>query len=648
MQTPLSTHCFFSAALTLSLALVSSPSVADEPRVWTDSTGKFRVTASLIEVQDDVVFLKTDAGKTLKIPLTRLSQADQDFLEAGENPFEMVDAAPQPRTTVPATVPAAQSSGASPSRSAWDNPPVVNWNNVPTIDRGFGESPWTYTPPASNTLAFEPKSASLPGKANFFEGMRRLKVNPLAARCVAGYTWTFSTPKPLSRISLVDLPSGKAINSEPVECNMCPLAVLNDGQTVLMQGTGGDRDGFETGDQLQLWNLTGTKVTRSGIWVPFKDDKKAFGKTSNAHPVQAIPIDGDLLVMLGDNGHLACFDLASLTPVWHARLSRNFEVTLTTDRKQMFVLDEQTLMLVDPASGQSKGSMQLEGKPRLGWTKMRLNESGDKMLLSFINTLRVMDLTTGETIDEYSREGGAPIAPNGLSYPAPDFALLNNHLLLHIPSRITVCDYKDAAAITSVGGTEFVGLLSDKGGLIVPTSIPHPKATEILKQAVDDPSVFLIHPGVSVALDVSGVPGNDRAEVEQKLKVAIAKAGYNLNNSAAIKIKAGITGPKQEAISYIARGAYIANVYNSTITIESGGTKAWSRSAGNIPMMLQTERGQSIQEKLDELGKRPNLSFFETVALPKLLQAPTQSSAGNTQNALLVSKFTLRGLVDSK
>ncbi|QDV41368.1 hypothetical protein Enr13x_12060 [Stieleria neptunia] len=637
-------HRVCTAALLVSFALLVSPAGGDEPRTWTDSTGKFRVTAILIQVQDDVVFLKTDAGKTLKIPVARLSQADQDFLDAGENPFEMVDAEPSPRVSVPA----APANTDSPSSSAWTNPPAVNWGSVPTMDKGFGETQWNYTPPANNALPFEPKAASLPGKANFFEGMRRLKINPLAARCVAGYTWTFSTPKPLSRISLVDLPSGKAINSDPVECNMCPLTIFNDGKTVLMQGTGKERDGFETGDQLQLWTLTGTKVTRSGIWVPFKDDKKAFGKTTNARPIKAVPIANDLLILLSDNGHLACFELATLNPIWHAKLSRNFEVTWTTDRKQMFVLDEQTLMLVDPQTGQSKGSLQLEGKPRLGWTKMRLSESGDRMLISYVNNLRIMDLKTGETIDEYSREGGAPLSPNGLSYPAPDYALLNNHLLFHIPSRITVCDYKDAAVITSVGGTEFVGLLSDKGGLIVPTSIPHPRATEILKQAVDDPSVFLIHPGVSVALDVSGVPGNYRAEVEQNLKNAISKAGYKLGSSAAIKIKAAITGPKQEAVSYIARGAYVANVYNSTITIESGGTKAWSRSAGNIPMMLQTKRGQSIQEKLDELGKRPNTSFFAAVALPKLLQAPTKSSGGNHQNALLVSKFTLRGLVDSE
>ncbi|MCS7469932.1 SHD1 domain-containing protein [Stieleria sp. ICT_E10.1] len=636
--------CVFVVTFTVCIALLVSPGRADEPRTWTDSTGKFRVTASLIQVQDEVVFLKTDTGKTLKIPVARLSQADRDFLNAGENPFEMVDAEPSPRVRVPA----APANTGNPSMSAWTHPPAINWDSVPTMDPGFGESQWNYTPPVNNALPFETKAASLPAKANFFEGMRRLQINPLAARCVAGYTWTFSTPKPLSRISLVDLPSGKAINSEPVECNMCPLTVLNDGKTVLMQGTGGDRDGFETGDQLQLWTLTGTKVTRSGIWVPFPADKKAFGKTTHARPIKAVPIANNLLILLSDSGHLACFDLATLNPIWHARLSQNFAVTCTTDRQQMFVLDEHTLMLVDPLTGQAKGSMQLEGKPRLGWTKMQLNESGDQMLISFVNNLRIMDLKTGETIDEYSREGGAPIAPNGLSYPAPDYALLDNHLLLHIPSRITVCDYKDAAVITSVGGTEFVGLLSDGGGLIVPTSIPHPKATEVLRQAVDDPSVFLIHPGVNVAMDVSGVPDKYRAEVEQNLKNAISKAGYKLSNGAAIKIKAAISGPKNEAVSYIARGAYVAKVYQSTLTIESDGTKAWSRSGSNIPMMLQTKRGQSIQEKLDELGKRPNTSFFETVALPKLLQAPTKSSSGNTQNALLVSKFTLRGLVDSE
>ncbi len=637
-----SNACRFLVLVLISLWLPNHVT-AQQPRTWTDSTGKFQVTATLIEVKDGAVFLQSANGKTLKIPVERLCEADQKFLTADENPFEMVapDAVPADTPAVPTPV------DNRTSASAWSNPPDVNWDNVRTLDKGFGESEWSYTPPQSNRLTFEPKRTSLPSKANFFEGMRRLEINPLAARAAVGYTWTFSTPKHKSRVSLIDLPSGKAINSDHVECNMCPLTVLNDGKSILMHGTGGDRDGYETGDQLQIWTLSGRQVTRSATWIPFKDEGKSFGKTVNGSVSRAIPIAGNRILLMAGSGHLACVGLHSLQPIWHERLSRNHSIELTTDRKELFVLNEQVLMHLDPFSGEVKGSIRLEGNPQLGWTKMRLNAEGDQMLLSYTNSLRVIDLKTAETVHQYTRETGGVLSPNGLSYPAPDYALLNNNLLFHIPSGITVCDYKDAAAITSVGGVEFVGLLGDGGGVVAPTQIPHARAVSLLEQAVDDPSVFLIHPGVSVSLDSSAVPGNYRAEVEKNIREAIDKAGYKLSNGAPIKIKASVTGPKTEAVSYIARGAYVANVYTSGVSIEHQGAKIWNRTGSNIPMMLSTKRGQSIQERLDELGKGPSLSFFQGVALPRMMQAPTKSSNGNNQNALLVSKFTLTGIVDA-
>ncbi|TWT87855.1 SHD1 domain-containing protein [Neorhodopirellula pilleata] len=61
-------------------------------RIWTDSTGRFKVSARLIEQSSDSVTLLTDAGKTVKLPRERLSQTDQDFLSSqersDENPFE--------------------------------------------------------------------------------------------------------------------------------------------------------------------------------------------------------------------------------------------------------------------------------------------------------------------------------------------------------------------------------------------------------------------------------------------------------------------------------------------------------------------------------------------------------------------------------
>ncbi|MGV3484700.1 MAG: hypothetical protein ACO1RT_09810, partial [Planctomycetaceae bacterium] len=78
------------------------------------------------------------------------------------------------------------------------------------------------------------------------------------------------------------------------------------------------------------------------------------------------------------------------------------------------------------------------------------------------------------------------------------------------------------------------------------------------------------------------------------------------------------------------------------------GKDLWSTGGNNIPGFLQTQRGQSIQDKLNELGKTPNLQLFEKAKLPKLLQKPGDSQTPNQSAALLVSKFTLQGLVDSK
>ncbi|MFU7559167.1 SHD1 domain-containing protein [Roseiconus sp. JC912] len=649
---------WISVVLLVTFTLGARESAAQEVRTWADSSGRFKLPATLIEVKDGTVFLKRTDGQTVKVPLDRLSPSDQQYLRGLENPFEMVaedskttlqPSASRPSSTPPQTVSgsADNSNEATTGLAVWGNPPEVRWTGVKELDEGFGDQQWTYQP-VENTLSFEPKPASVPEKKNFFEGMRRLQVNPVNGTCVAGYTWTFSTPEHVSRISLVDLKTGQSRNSELVTCNMCPLAVLQDGETVLMQGTGREREGYETGDQLQLWKFNGTKIARSGIWIPFPSEKKAFGKTVNAQVSQAFPIANNRIILLADNGHLACFDLGTLSPQWHFQLSQNRAITMTVDHQQMFVLNERRLLHVDPLTGDVKGSLTLEGEPRMGWTKIRLNPTGERMLISYVNHLRVIDLVDGKTLDEYATAGGAPLSPNGLGYPADDYALLNNHLLFHIPSRITLCDYKDAASIETVGGLAFVGILSDRGGRIVPLKLPHPEAETMLKQAVDDPSVFLMYPGVQVSLDVSDVPAAYRAEAESGLREAIGTAGYRFAKSANLQIKAAVTGPVQEAVSYIARGAYIANKYTTTVEIRFNGEKVWSRSSSNIPGVLMTKRGQSIQEKLDELGRSPNVGFFKSIPLPKLLQKPTSNGSGNQQNALMVSKFTMQGIVDSK
>jgi hypothetical protein len=185
--------------------------------------------------------------------------------------------------------------------------------------------------------------------------------------------------------------------------------------------------------------------------------------------------------------------------------------------------------------------------------------------------------------------------------------------------------------------------------LIVPTSIPHPPAAELLAQAADDPSVFLIHPGVEVSVAVGSVANANRLTIETGLRALAESAGYRVVQNAPIKITANISAPKQEAVSYIGRGSYVTTQYTSTVAIDYEGKSIWARSQTNIPGMLQTSSGQSIQEKLDELSRQPNTSVFTSLKLPKLLQKPSSNGqAANTNNALMKAKFTLNGLIDAK
>jgi len=58
----------------------AAKSATQERRTWVDTTGKFRVRAQLVDVQDGNVRLKKLDGSVISVPIEKLSQADQDWL----------------------------------------------------------------------------------------------------------------------------------------------------------------------------------------------------------------------------------------------------------------------------------------------------------------------------------------------------------------------------------------------------------------------------------------------------------------------------------------------------------------------------------------------------------------------------------------
>ena len=72
-------------------------------RTWTDKTGKHTVEAELVEVKDGEAVLKKTDGKVVRVPVARLSKADQKYLESlGKADQKPADDSP---VTQPAAVP---------------------------------------------------------------------------------------------------------------------------------------------------------------------------------------------------------------------------------------------------------------------------------------------------------------------------------------------------------------------------------------------------------------------------------------------------------------------------------------------------------------------------------------------------------------
>ena len=64
---------------------------AEEPRTWTDATGAFRKQAVLERLEDGFVILKLEDGAIRRIPLAKLSSADQEYAKGASARSEAVD-----------------------------------------------------------------------------------------------------------------------------------------------------------------------------------------------------------------------------------------------------------------------------------------------------------------------------------------------------------------------------------------------------------------------------------------------------------------------------------------------------------------------------------------------------------------------------
>lgn len=618
--------------LTLCCTLIVASAWAAEYREWKDSTGRHTIEARFIEQQGESVILQTRQGKRLTIELSRLSKEDQQHVAGlgDENPFRELTDEP--------------SGGMAPAAAAG---PATDWSTAEEIEIVGGDR-WEVPIPESPGLGFEPKQVPLPKKQHFFENMQPLAVNPLCKRAAIGYVTSFSVPTPITRVVLADIAGGRMVASEPVEANMRPMALLNDGATIVMTGF---EDKGEGADHLQFWRLNGKAVVRGPLWKPYADDENAqnvsrrpgSAVTKETKIAFAESVDESTLLTCSAVGHLVAWNPSSRQPIWHMRLGAAPSPAWSADRQLMVFAQSKQFLVVRTTDGEILGQASLADKGNLSWLSFALSPSGKLLGVSSWDRLLLFDLEKKEWVGDMNFPGlqGA----HALAFPDEEYVLIDGKILIHWPSRIRLWEYSGASTAATIGQYTFFGLTSDAGGLLYPTELPHAEAVSMLESARERSDIFIIRPGVPLAIDVSGVKSQHQAAVRESLELAISKIGCQVAPQAEVQVVATVTGPKQEAAAYHMSGAHVVQKYVSKVALRYANNEIWSSSGTNIPGMIMLSRGETLEQYLAKASKAPNLSFFKTVALPNYLQKPAGGAQGQSKQQMTigVSKLTING-----
>ena len=229
------------------------------------------------------------------------------------------------------------------------------------------------------------------------------------------------------------------------------------------------------------------------------------------------------------------------------------------------------------------------------------------------------------------------------------WVILSNDYLVELKSRIKLWQFIGTNYMTHFGSTPVFGVNNGGGMRFMPTTLPTPDAEKMLETALKQPNLFVWRKGVDVRIDVDGVPSPFQAEVSKALNDQAQRMNCRVSPSAAITLKASVSGPKAEAVSYFFGGSFVLQQYQSTLQIVYSGNPIWSGTATNTPGAVSRGTKEEMQKQIDDAGQRPNISYFAATALPEFLQKPeANATGGRNKQTIGVSRVTATGLQTEK
>lgn len=628
----------------LFLTILATALRADDVRTWTDSTGKHKIRASFVSLENGRVTLEKPDGTSLEIDLKKLSKADQKYLAdamkaAGDSPFETKEPSPfesKPKKKAKSSRPTADDDEAS-EDAVGGEPRVikVDFSSAEQVNLATTEE-WKVVVPTNEGFPGKPKTSALPKKSSFFEGVKRVAVNQAAGKAAVGFALGEPKPSGTTRVVLCDLATGKATAPAVASTQMAPLAVHDDGRQIVMRR---EEFGFGNQDRLEVWTLKGSRAERRLVWTPYDDVK--WGPHRDV--LWGEFLDSSHFATSSRGGKVVIWSFPELEPLTTFSLVEGAVPGLSPDRKLLAYCTGKEIGVYDIVRGEVIAQQATE-QP-LQWPSVAFSPSGKRLACTAADKLLIWDTATGKLERTIPCTGIHVQEP--VQFPADDFVLVNGKFLFDVENQLKLWTYEGAEqAATSGGWTFFAATNGDqKPGALVAVQVPQPAAKSLLNKALTQPDLFVLRSGTTVRLNLNAIPdAAQRENVRKALTDRLQTIGCMVGDNGTIELAASMEGPKDRDVRYMFGGGdYKMKEYIGRLKFVYQGQTAWETQSSNVPGVISLKKGENVGDKLREFEK-PNYAFFDKVELPKFLQKPAQGQGAGASLTLGKSHVTTSGL----
>ena len=496
-------------------------------------------------------------------------------------------------------------------------------------------------PLAVGSVMATPKPAGarpigFPAAPDFFDKISGLAISVPSGKAVVGrINQRPGSPDAFSRFYVCDLSGEADTESTRIIGNYTPLALSDDGQTLLVcQVT----DAFGGGEKLEFWSIQG-KYKRLAAFTPYEAANKSPGVSKHDSAVKRALFAGPNQLVTADvGGNVVVWDVSTGKPTYQITSQRDADPARSPDGKFLAVATNEDVAILDPVAGKSVARLPIKS---VGSARVAFSPNGKRLAHANMGVITVFDLSTGE--QEKSFDAPFVSISDAVFCWADDGHVLAGDTVYSVEYGVALWKYNGGERYRPAG--EYVySVVNNRDrapGALVPVAMPPARAVKRLDEVSRTPDFIILKPGSEIKIDAGGIADPLK---QSQIRIALIKraeaAGYQVADDAKVVLKAATAFGKEHEMLFEPFGSPAfrrgrtpptkvqVRPFLASVTIEYEGKTAWRAGSGGIPFgLIWLTQGETIETHMKKYNE-PNYVLFDRVKLPKKLFKPLGDGVG--------------------